>query len=61
MIGIRRNPHATAWNVLTWPMIYILDEDGVIRHVDKRGGDLIATVDRMLAEMAGGDSVAGLP
>ena len=54
-------PIATAWNVLTWPMIYILDEDGVIRHVDKRGGDLIATVDRMLAEMAGRDSVAGLP
>ena len=47
--------------MFTWPTIYILDEDGVIRHVDKRGGDLIATVDRMLAEMAGRDSEAGLP
>ena len=44
-------PIATAWRVVTWPSIYILDENGVIRHVDKRGGDLIATVDRMLVEM----------
>lgn len=52
-------PIATAWNVLEWPTIYILDEDGVIRHVDKRGGDLIAAVDRMLAEMAERDSGSG--
>lgn len=50
---------ATAWNVLEWPTIYILDEDGVIRHVDKRGGDLIATVDRMLAEMGERDAGSG--
>lgn len=52
-------PIATAWNVLEWPTIYILDEDGVIRHLDKRGGDLIATVDRMLAEMTERDSGSG--
>ena len=36
---------------MTWPQIFILDADGVVSHVDKRGGDLIATVDRMLVEM----------
>ena len=44
-------PIATAWQVMTWPQIFILDADGVVSHVDKRGGDLIATVDRMLVEM----------
>lgn len=52
-------PIATAWNVLEWPTIYILDEAGVIRHVDKRGGDLIAAVDRMLAQMTERDSGSG--
>ena len=31
-----------------WPTIYVLDEEGVIRYVNKRGGALISTVDRML-------------
>lgn len=44
-------PIATDWNVMVWPQIYVLDEEGVIRYVDKRGIDLIGTVDRMLDEM----------
>lgn len=43
-------PIATRWNVTGWPQIYVLDEDGVIRHTDKRGGELIAAVDNLLMD-----------
>ena len=43
-------PIATRWNVTGWPQIYVLDEDGVIRHTDKRGGSLIAAVDKLLMD-----------
>ena len=43
-------PIATQWNVLGWPQIYVLDEEGVIRHTDKRGGSLIAAVDELVMD-----------
>ena len=43
-------PIATRWNVLGWPQIYVLDEEGVIRHTNKRGGSLIAAVDKLLMD-----------
>lgn len=43
-------PIATEWNVTAWPSIYVLDEEGVIRSVGKRGGELISAVDQLLAE-----------
>ena len=43
-------PIASAWDVVTWPAIFILDEKGVIRYVGKRGDAMIAAVDRLLAE-----------
>ncbi len=46
-VAATEGPIATEWNVRGWPAIYVLDEDGVIRHVNKRGGALIETVDRM--------------
>lgn len=44
-------PIATAWNVSGWPSIYILDDEGVIRFVGKRGGDFIAALDELYTEM----------
>ena len=44
-------PIATEWGVTTWPTIYVLDEEGVIRSVGDRGGHLIAKVGDMLMEM----------
>ncbi len=44
-------PIATAWNVTGWPQIYILDEEGVIRYVGKRGGEFIAALDELYTEM----------
>lgn len=43
-------PIATAWGVTTWPTIYVLDEEGVIRSIGDRGGHLIAKVGDMLTE-----------
>ena len=35
-----------------WPAIYVIDEEGVIQQVrSTRGGNLIATVERMLREL----------
>ncbi len=41
-------PIATKWGVFGWPTIFVLDEEGVIRHTDKRGGALIETIDGMV-------------
>ena len=43
-------PIAKQWNVVGWPTIYVIDEDGVIRHADKRGGALVAAVDELLMD-----------
>lgn len=43
-------PIATDWRVTAWPTIYILDAEGVIRFVHKRGADMIAAVDELLQE-----------
>ena len=43
-------PIATQWNVVGWPTIYVIDDEGVIRHADKRGGALVAAVDKLLMD-----------
>ena len=49
-VAATEGPIATEWNVSGWPAIYVLDEEGVIRHVNKRGGALIAAVDALVME-----------
>ncbi len=55
-------PLARAWNVSSWPTIYVLDARGVIRYRNVRGKDLDRAVDRLIAEAeaarAGGKSLA---
>ena len=43
-------PIATEWGVRGWPTIYVLDDQGVIRFVNKRGGALIDAVDQLLRD-----------
>ena len=43
-------PIATEWGVRGWPTIYVIDDEGVIRFVNKRGGALIDAVDRLLRD-----------
>ena len=46
----QQGPIATEWNVTSWPAIYILDENGVIRYAQKRGADVVGAVSELLAE-----------
>ena len=43
-------PIATEWGVRGWPTIYVIDDQGVIRFVNKRGGALIDAVDQLLRD-----------
>jgi hypothetical protein len=44
-------PIATRWNVHSWPTIYVLDQDGVIRARDLRDEALEKKVEELLAAM----------
>jgi hypothetical protein len=52
--GSTGGPIATAWNVHSWPTIYVLDPKGVIRFKNVRGEAMDKAVDTLLAEMPGG-------
>jgi hypothetical protein len=49
--GSTGGPIARAWNVDSWPTIYVLDDKGVIRYRDVREKELDKAVDALLAEM----------
>ena len=34
-----------------WPTIYVIGQDGAILHINKRGGDLLATLDDMVFDI----------
>ena len=44
-------PISKAWNVRSWPTIYVLDHKGVIRYKNVRGEKMDEAVDALLAEM----------
>ena len=44
-------PISTAWNVRSWPTIYVLDHKGVIRYKNVRGEKMDAAVDTLLTEL----------
>jgi thiol-disulfide isomerase/thioredoxin len=48
--GDAPGPIATAWNVHSWPCVYVLDRDGVVRYRDVRGQDLADAVDKLLGQ-----------
>ena len=50
--GPRGGPIATAWDVIGWPTVYVLDAQGVIRFVDLRKEQLLNGVGELLAEAA---------
>lgn len=45
-----KGPIAAAWNVTSWPSVYILDDRGVIRFVQKRRAEAISAVNQLLNE-----------
>ena len=44
-------PISAAWNVRSWPTIYVLDHKGVIRYKNVRGEKMDEAVDTLLAEL----------
>ena len=44
-------PISVEWNVQSWPTIYVLDDKGVIRYKNVRGGKLDAAIATLLTEM----------
>ena len=44
-------PISRAWNVRSWPTIYVIDPKGVIRFKDVREKQLDEAVDQLLGEM----------
>ena len=50
-------PISKAWNVRSWPTIYVLDHKGVIRYKNVRGEKMDEALETLLAEMeASGDA-----
>jgi hypothetical protein len=49
--GSHQGPIATAWNVTSWPTIFVLDAKGVIRAADVQEKQLDEAVDKLLQEL----------
>ena len=49
--GSTGGPISSAWNVHSWPTIYVLDAKGVIRYKDVRGEAMDKAVNTLLKEM----------
>jgi peroxiredoxin len=45
-------PIASAWGVIGWPTIYLIDERGIIRFVNLRQEDLLKGVRQLMSQMA---------
>jgi hypothetical protein len=48
--GSTEGPIPTAWGVRSYPTIFVLDANHVIRHINARGEELGRVVDELLAE-----------
>ncbi len=46
-----RGPIATAWNVVGWPTVYILDHEGTIRFAGERHEDTLKAVGQLMEEL----------
>jgi peroxiredoxin len=49
--GSTDGPIARAWNVSSWPTIYVIDAKGVIRNKNVRGKEMDKAVDELLKEI----------
>jgi len=49
--GSTRGPLPTKWGVDSWPTVFVLDHEHVLRKIGARGEQLGQVVDELLAEM----------
>jgi hypothetical protein len=54
-------PVPTTWGVDSYPTIFVLDADHVIRYLDARGPQLGRVVEELLAELEAGKKAASPP
>jgi hypothetical protein len=47
--GTTSGPWASAWNVHSWPTLFLIDKEGVIRERDPRGERMLQAVREVLA------------
>jgi RNA polymerase sigma factor (sigma-70 family) len=48
--GGQDGPITTRWNILSFPFVFVIDKQGIIRDIGPRGEDLTRAVDRLLGE-----------
>ena len=51
--GSTQGPISKAWHVQSWPTIYVLDAQGIIRYRNVRGEAMDRAVDELLKEVEG--------
>jgi peroxiredoxin len=44
-----RGPIATKWGIVIWPTVYVIDQNGIIRHVGYDASKLEPVIDGLLA------------
>lgn len=49
--GSNDGPVAARWGVRSWPTLYLLDQKGVIRHIDLRGEELEKAIEELIGEL----------
>jgi len=49
--GSPGGPIAQQWNVSSWPTLYLLDQNGVIRYKDVRGEQLEKAIETLVAHL----------
>lgn len=59
--GSTEGPISSSWNIWGWPSTFILDEDGVIIHVDRRRREIFNAVDALIEKVRvpGGEGAGG--
>ena len=57
--GSTDGPIQSAYNVLHWPTVYVLDSRGTIRYMEVSGKELDSAVDELLAKMDQTNPVSG--
>ena len=50
----KKEPISNSWNVRTWPTIYVIDHNGIIRYKNLKGRELEEAVERLLQEAESG-------
>ena len=54
--GSTRGPISTRWGVETWPVIYVVDENGLIHHKNIKGASLRQAIEELVSDLEASQS-----